>query len=117
MPKDYDHREKRKHIREFYCEPVFSGDKYNDWYVIALFYEALHAVEERMYAHGKHCGSHSERREQMKGFADLAPIAAVYDDLRDIAQQARYYCVKIANNQVIAAQEDVRVILKQLEVK
>ena len=115
MPKEYLHKAQCEHNREFYNEPIFNGDKYNDWRVVVMFYEAVHLVEAYFAAHGNlHCASHENRRNAIRGDAEIREIYAPYDDLYSTANLGRYHCATIGTRQVCVCQTDLDVIRKKL---
>ncbi len=76
-----------------------------EWGLIIRFYSAVHYVEA--YLTSVNCGtpSHEARRRQIKARPELAAIVAPFQDLYNLAWNARYLCLPCPVGDVLRAHE------------
>lgn len=110
-----DHIEKYQHNRSFINERVFETTKYDDWKIVAMFYEAVHIVEAYFVMNGKGSTSHMDREKRIEQDPLLKPIRTAYYDLLSMSKAFRYKCTAPSNAEVMNAQEDLQSIRKTIE--
>ena len=100
-----------EHNREFYNEPVFSTQKYDDWLIVAMFYEIVHLLESYIFETSKkHSSGHVERDDYISNDPCLKEIVEEYRDLYTMTNKARYHCIPVSTSDMRAAEEDATYI-------
>lgn len=105
MPSRDEHLSKARDNRAFAESLVNETRVEREWGLIVRFYSAVHCVEA--YLSGVNCGTstHAQRRRIIRERSDLAAIAVPFDELYNLAWNARYLCLGCPLGDVFRAQE------------
>jgi len=100
------HKRKSEHNENFidstFGDFVANPTVFIDWIVTALFYVAVHKVDEYLAVlkHPIHPTGHFDRRRHLRDIADLRVIWKEYRYLEDRSRESRYYSIKFDAKQV-----------------
>ena len=89
--------------------------KYDDWKIVAMFYEAVHIVEAYLTMNGKSSGSHENREKLINQEPSLSKIRSFYYDLYSMSRTFRYKCITPSETDVMNAQDDLQQIRNTIE--
>ena len=91
-----EHRKKAAHdeqfIDEMFGDYVANTTPFLDWVVTAIYYTAVHKVDEYLASQGapEHPVEHKDRRRFVQTTSDLRVISGEYRWLEDRSRDARY---------------------------
>lgn len=88
MPPAASHLEQARHNANFYA--TIDKAVCADWAITVLFYTALHYVDALLAQQGVHPTSHAGRNRALERIAELRPIYADYESLKNASYNARY---------------------------
>jgi hypothetical protein len=102
---------KDEHLRkaeenQAFAESITNSDvAQREWGLIIRFYAAIHYVEAYLSSVGCGTVSHRERRRVIASRSELAPLADDFQDLYNLAWNARYLCLPCPTAEVIKAHQ------------
>ena len=94
MPAKDEHIAQAEHNRSFWGSFDLSSTSFLDWVVTGIFYEGVHWVEAFLETRGEHSDNHRQRLITMRRNAEVAPITADLETLKQESEIARYRCYK-----------------------
>lgn len=101
MPDVDTHRQQVTHNRETIAHLQRAGDAYLDWVVTALFYTALHLVDQVLYHNARlNPRNHRQRHAAIANEPSLMPIYGDYRELEHQSRRSRYECAQFTIDQV-----------------
>ncbi len=103
MPENEKHLQQYRHNKDFVQKGINDTMKFSDWYVVGLFYCAVHLMEAYLSKLNMHSGSHSDRAEILRKHVD-SDTYINYQCLYNMSIKARYTCIDINNNDTINSQ-------------
>lgn len=92
MPDTIEHIEQRDSNLRLLNFLRKSNKSYYDWWIVLLFYAAVHDIEIIFSKKGEHGNSHRDREQKMFCDCDLQPIRAIYKTAFTMSRGARYEC-------------------------
>ena len=95
MPSELEHLFEAQTNEEFSRSFDVDTTTYNNWVATGIFYSALHLVEGYLAKKSNiHSTDHGRRITNVQ--THIVDIYDQYRELKDISQNARYFCVEIA---------------------
>jgi len=91
-----DHHKKADHNEQFidrmFGDYVTNPSPFLDWVVTAIFYVAVHKVDEYLasVSNGQHPIEHRDRRRFVQTLPDLRVVSSEYRWLEDRSRESRY---------------------------
>jgi len=108
------HTAKAEH-NELVASQLAAGKSAYDWAVIALFYAALHLVDDQASRKNLHHTGHKVRaRFVFEEWPDMQPA---YVALHQSSEQARYECGLMGPGDATKAQQSMRKIVEAIKAK
>ncbi len=118
MPDLATHQRQAEHNQQAAAYLQTAGDEYLDWAVTAMFYAALHMLDQALAHSGNiHSRSHLQRHAVIAQQPQLAPIYRDYRELEWQSQRSRYECATFtpADLQPLAARlEHIRQLVESI---
>lgn len=112
MPDLAIHQRQAEHNQRVSAHLQAAGDEYLDWAVTAMFYSAMHMIDQVLAHSGNvHPRSHQQRRSAIGQQSQLAPIYRDYRELEWQSQRSRYECATFTVTEV----QDLIVRLERIE--
>jgi hypothetical protein len=101
MPDIATHRQKGQHNQQVIAHLQMAGDIYLDWVITAMFYTALHLVDQVLYHNARlNPRSHRERHAAIGQQSALAPVYRDYRELERQSRRSRYDCADFTPQEV-----------------
>ena len=92
MPAKDAHIAQAEHDRSFWGSFELSSTPFLDWVITGIFYEGVHWVESFLETRGEHSDNHRQRLVAMRRNAEVRPITADLEILKQESENARYRC-------------------------
>jgi hypothetical protein len=101
MPDIATHRRKVQHNQQVIAHLQAPGDIYLDWVITAMFYTALHLVDQVLYHKARlNPRNHRERHAAIGQQPALAPVYRDYRELERQSRRSRYDCADFTLQEV-----------------
>ena len=102
MPDLATHHQKVQHNQQVIAHLQTASDIYLDWVVTAMFYAALHLVDQVLYHNNARLNprNHRERHAAIGQQPALAPVYRDYRELEQQSRRSRYDCAHFTLQEV-----------------
>ena len=101
MPDIATHRQKVQHNQQVIAHLQAADDVYLDWVITAMFYTALHLVDQVLYHNARlNPRNHRERHAAIGQQPALAPVYRDYRELERQSRRSRYDCADFTLQEV-----------------
>ncbi|MGO4881924.1 MAG: hypothetical protein ACLP59_14015 [Bryobacteraceae bacterium] len=110
-----EHLSKARENQAFAESLINNSRAEREWGLIIRFYSAVHYIEAYLASVGCGASTHSERRRAVGGRRELAAIARPFNELYNLAWNARYLCLDCPLADVLRAHEILIAIRAHVE--
>ena len=105
MPSKDEHLAKARENQAFAESLLTGGRAERQWGLIVRFYSAVHYVEGYLSGVNRGTSTHAARRRAIRERPELAAVAARFNELYNLAWNARYLCLACPLEDVVRAHD------------
>jgi hypothetical protein len=115
LPSKDEHLSKARENQAFAESLLTSGRAERQWGLIVRFYSAVHYVEAYLSGVNRGTATHEARRRAIRERRELAAVAASFNELYNLAWNARYLCLACPLEDVIRAHDILLQVQRHIE--